>query len=64
MTTFTLAALLFLTPSVESIRRVVSVGLPLPEDGRGEVVVVGGVPEVLCHQADPAPVSVASPALA
>ena len=50
--------------SVESIRDVVSVDLPPPEDGWGEVVVVGGVPEVLGHQADPAPASVAGPALA
>ena len=35
-----------------------------PEDGGGEVVMVGGVPVVLGHQTDSAPPRVASTALA
>ena len=50
--------------SVESIGHVVGVCFAHPEDGGGEVVVVGGIPVVLGHQANSAPPSVASTALA
>ena len=49
---------------VESIRHVVGVCFSHPEYSRGEVVVVGGIPVVLGHQANSAPPSVASTALA
>ena len=50
--------------SVESIGHVVGVCFAHPEDGGGEIVVVGGVPVVLGHQANSAPPGVASTALA
>ena len=50
--------------SEKSVGQVVVVCLAHPEDGGGEVVVVGGVPVVLGHQTDSAPPRVASTALA
>ena len=49
--------------SVESVGHVVGVCLAHPEHGEGKVVVVGGVPVVLGHKANSAPLSVASSAL-
>ena len=50
--------------SEKSVGQVVVVCVAHPEDGGGEVVVVGGVPVVLGHQTDSAPPRVASTALA
>ena len=50
--------------SEKSVGQVVVVCLAHPEDGGGEVVVVGGVPVVLGHKTDSAPSRVVSTVLA